>query len=361
MNTSRAPSRSSRSSGRGFTLLETVLSISIGMLILAAALSLFIVMQRAQQAVFNRADANSEIARIQRTMQRTFSNLMVLPAQSVDNQTGDNQTGDNGADDAALAETEAADLAEPDATHDEPPPPPSDPGPRLALTIDPRFPGQNIQRLEVVLSAAPIPADPVHSAQNAWADEALSLDSPNDGTPGLRGAFILTEPVRSLDTALAASGTLEPPSLINTSRLEATTLGTGWTLWWIPQHGDRVQVATGLRKLNWIVARSENGIIERLHEYEATITTDLPDFMEVEIETTTGIKTSLMFEISWSIGEEPETPDDNAADPANDEGTDEGDQPAGTGTTNRRPQIPGGGAMPATPRLAPSRSGGGNA
>ncbi len=107
MNTSPSPSRSSRSSCRGFTLLETVLSISIGMLILAAALSLFVVMQRAQLAVFNRADANTEIARIHRTMQRTFSSLMVLPAQSVDNQSVD-----SGADDSALADTPGPALRE---------------------------------------------------------------------------------------------------------------------------------------------------------------------------------------------------------------------------------------------------------
>ncbi len=277
----------------GFTLLEVVLAVTLGSLILAGALSLLIVVQRAQQSVFARADANSEIARTHRTMQRTFTSLMLLPTPPA-NPAGRSR-------DSAAADTSAAEAADPDAEPegadleaDEEPPP----LPRLRLAPDPRFPQQGVQRLDVVLSSPPVPADPTRTAADAWAAEILALDEQDDGSAGLRGAFVLTAPG---STPLVLRDESEPDT-------------TGWTLWWLPSPGTPVQIASGLRQLTWTAARSEEGVIERLTEYTATYAADLPDFMEVELEMASGVRSSMMFEVQWSIGDlpEPEEPDDPA-------------------------------------------------
>ncbi len=320
---------------KGFTLLETVLAITLGSLVLAAALSMLVVVQRAQSAVFNRADSNSEIARVHRTMQRTFSSLMVLPTPPAGAAPAGGPTEGDAPQGAGPGQP-----GDPDSPDDLEAPPPE---PRLVLSPDPRFPGRDLQRLEVVLSSPPIPTDPTRAAENAWADEVYELDRPADDTAGLRGAFVLAEP--ALDESVL-------------------TRSSGWTLWWIPREGERVQVAKNLRRLNWVVARSEEGIVERLSEYIATYTADLPDFIEVEIETTTGVRSSMMFEIAWSVGEEPELDPQTPANPG--EGADNqpngggvGLQPGGPARSGAGGATGAGGAGGDAMTLTPPRSGSG--
>lgn len=293
-------------SSRGFTLLETVMAAALGMLVLAGALSMFVVMQQAQEAVLTRAESSNEIARIHRTMQRTFSTLMMLDRMPAPGEApGDeNAEGENGEDDPGLTDVPADGLE-----LEEPPP-----VPRLVLEPDPRFPGQDIQRLEIVLASQPIPLDTARdSVQNiaqstwaaqSWAAETLALDAPPDDGPGIRGSFLLIENART------ATDIRDP----------------GWSLWWSPVVGDRVQVATGLRRLRWTLARTGETGLTQHEQYSATLAMDLPAYAEVELEMVNGQYANLMFEIAWSTGEEPS---DEAETPG--EGGLEGDGASGVG------------------------------
>ena len=163
---------------------------------------------------------------------------------------------------------------------------------------------------------------------------------------------------------------LEPQPMLPAARQPPD----GWTLWWRPVYGqeywarqnrqlfdidsmpalleEAVPLIRGVKTMRVAAFAAEENpedpeaplIVERWPEYESTTTAQLPGYMELEIETTSGSFASWVLELGWSIAEETLT--DDPAD-----GSDGGTNENGTPPTND------GGAAPGTTIPQPDAGG----
>jgi len=345
---------------RGFTLLETVLASVIGSLVLVAAFTLFIGMSRAEQTMSRASRQMEELALTQQVFRRSFMEMVLAPTSSVTDAIEEAEA------DGEVTEAELAAM----------------PRPRLILEFDdaasvstmmlyasldgvrladPAGYGYGPQRLEVVLPDKPVP-ESMRLFPAAWSSapqddlvrafDPSGVEMPQEES-GLRGCFEL-RPDGARERVmegygLSPSAGLEPRPLTPAARKPPE----GWTLWWRPVYGEEyearqngraydvdlkpsllaeaVPLIRGIKVIRWTAFAAEDDpddpdapvITERWPEYSGTTVEDIPGYLEVELETTSGTYANWMFEMGWSLAEEAVEDE-----PADDQGED-GDQPDG--------------------------------
>jgi hypothetical protein len=200
---------------------------------------------------------------------------------------------------------------------------------------DPEWMGERAQRLEVVLSAEPIPAaqgapGAVESSLSGVPDPRLaSIFSVRDTGVRVRGVFELWP-----DGAVPGSPAWAPAS--RTARDADLRDRGGMTLWWrrleaagrsdTPAHeGAPVRLASGLTRCRWRAFHSG-----QLHaEHWAASALDLPAYVTLDVATVSGVTAGWMFEVGFDVApDESDVP----AGGADDAGGAEGDGPDGGGS-----------------------------
>ena len=282
---------------RAFTILEITLAITMGMIVLSAALSLLASLDRTDARLDVRHQQRLELTRARSTMQRAMTSLVM--DDSPQNQ------------DAPI----------------QPPPrlvlgPSQSPGAQRlfdrarSMGVDLGLP----QRLELVVKHSPSPAHSMLSVVHATDDEidSMRLELGGDGLTH-RGAFELWPD----DTR---------PGTRQAEQAWADT--AGMTLWWIPTLDDgfeldpsaeipgAVPLISGLISCRWQALRHQ----KRQSEYSATYVIDLPGFVEFEARTNAGLQVNWMFEIMWTEG-----PEVSEADLDDDEELLDGQEGGGSG------------------------------
>lgn len=330
-----------RTGAPGFTLLETVLATVIGSLVLAAAMSLFIAMSRAEQTMARASRHMEELATSQQVLRRSFMTMVLAGQDSVARQMSEFEQ------DGELSEDEITQLPRPRLLLE------FDAAPSVALMRtnalldgvslrDPAGYGMGPQRLEITLPDKPVP-ESMRLFPSAWtssptddlvrAFDPSGVERPENET-GVRGCFELRpdgarERLMEGYGLVPASG-LEPVPLIPAARKPPE----GWTLWWRPVYGreyearqqgaaydidrhpellaEAVPLIRGVRAMRWYAFAAEENpddadapvIVERWPEYACTTVEDLPGYMEVEIDTTSGTYVTWAFELGWSLADE---------------------------------------------------------
>lgn len=328
----RVPSR------RGFTLVETVLSVVIGGLVLLGCVSVFMAAARTEKAYAQRFERTSELWTTQLAVRRTFLSLLM------DGDTSATPIGSG-------VESEADALR-----------------PRIILEPDlgaPEGPGgTRPQRLEVTVARSPVPTI-LGSQVGTWlveADRESSLDfaSTDLSSGAIRGVYEL-RPSGTREAIMMNLGLTQRDQRLF-DRMQ-TDPPPGWTLWWRPilstelaeleagmtPRGDlsgdadsvRVRLAgaiavlRGVDTLRWTVFKAD----ERIEAYAGGSIVDLPAFTELEVLLINGQYGNWMFEIGWETGDDPTGGSD---DDSGDDIADDADDPNGGGA---RPggERPGGG------------------
>lgn len=272
---------------RGFTLLELVSATAIAGLILSVCLGLFSAAETSDARMQARFDHAAALASTRAIVARSMDTLLT---------SGEPQAG-------AAANA----------------PRRGEPPPRVILEPDPPAlrsarsaglaAGTPPQRLELVLSARPVPAGFNPAARpGTLRERARALREPPGTGPG---------------GATRCAFELRPDAF--TPGLEVRDgSGAGWTLWWrplpAPEHRggpptdpasdpDAIPLISGLTTCRWTVFVNR----ERRQELSATRWIDLPAYMELEVATTSGLTGNWVFEVGWRSG--PETEEQAAESP----------------------------------------------
>lgn len=341
----------------GFTLLETILAVTIGFVVLMGATGVFFLINHTERVAANRSAQMQEQAIAQQVLRRALMSIVVI-------------------DDANMPEP--ADPEDPDS---EPEPWPEDLRPRLIVDWDTsptlnmmvqaaradgaelQSPfGENMapQRIELVVASRPIPS--VMVAPSAWAvarpEDELSMftemvvpNAPQEG--GLRGVLEL-RPDGARERLLLGRG-VAPESLMLAADPRLTTSPEpirGWTLWWremspdefwARQRGeawdpdarpdlliDAVPLMRGLKVARWAIIQGDGQkppTKQRYFQSETTAYSEVPGYIELEMRTDDNQYVRWVFELGWLMADEfvdaPAPEDDAEGDDA------EGDAPAG--------------------------------
>lgn len=356
-------------------MIEMMLAIAIGAIVISIALSMFAAIDRAQTRYERRFEASLGLGRIRFAASRAMEQLLVAdserPAELDEPENLEQLLLDGGA--SLGGGDRPRFILEPDPAL-----------PLMEYQPDPKTPVELIQpqRFEVALRSAPVYAlaaggdslalddadaldDLIESmrratprdradadgsgkadgAQDEDADEQDSGDEEADAgdedveetseadlreaplAPGVRGVFELTpdedrkpgEPISwtlwwrvigaSFETG-SLDAALDLGRRANVNRLMGDTIDE-------EDGATRVKLAEGLRTVRW-TARRDGEPMDRL---EVVWWRDLPAYVELETMTLDGRWNKWMFEVSWTQGAEPGTPESGA--PAADDGTDE--------------------------------------
>ncbi len=335
---------------RAFTLLELVLAMALGTVIVGVAWALMVSVDRADRGIEAAGNDALELERARLVMSRMASSILMAP----------------GSDPRKLAskEGEEADKATPRRRNrtgikaDDPLP-----TPRIMLApdlaaggvmtpartvLDPTLLTERMvpagelgtgvipQRLEVVLVDPPVPTtidkfeaarrvlrrnsdrgrrisdavaglEDVEATQDAAAEESAE---PDVAVRAFRGIFqFRPEPLTPDETQRLARGEavrsrwhLEWQALMPRGTFAQDSLPPDAIL-----DGPPRIIARDLVYANWIFF--DNG--ERKPMFEGTWGSDLPAYVELEAETSRGVRVNWMFEIGWAFGPEvpPPTPD----------------------------------------------------
>lgn len=363
---------------RGFTLLETALAAVIGAAILFATLGLFGLMERSETVLDRQFHQSRELGTLQIVLRRSLNSMLM---------SEDSQESLEAADQEAQEELGTGEVIEPEE------PAWDDEGnrPRILLEYDmsadlremsllaapiPNDPMGIPQRLEVVLPRSPIPAA-LRLPTQGWLAQGIDLEAEREvyGISGsVRGVFEL-RPDGAREQYLRNMGMTPADG----ERVRDQTQ-RGWTLWWRPIFPDEIakqQLGMPQTSEDFLRAAAEaypvlRGVKRmrilafdnayRKPVYAARTATDLPAFIEVEIETWSGLYGNWMFEVGWLNGPdptigEPEAPEDEAETPddAGGDNDNAGDPGGGNGAGEDN-----GGASQSRSRLRPGSRGGGN-
>jgi prepilin-type N-terminal cleavage/methylation domain-containing protein len=270
---------------RGFTMLETMMASLIGAMVVVVCVGLFGAMDRTDRGTALRFDQTSSLSRVHLVMRRTFASIVMS--------------------DASVRGSAPGRAGEKDAA----PPRPrmlleSDQSPSMQRALSRMGTSGSVQRLEVVLSKAPVPA-----GMDSPRGEALAMAAYEPtiyAGPAVRGVFeVRPDPIGEQAKGWGVPG-LDPRH-------------RGWTLWWRPlPHQDTglagslytldpesdpraVPIASGLVSVKWTAFKER----KRGTAFSATQFQDLPAYMELEVRTTMGLTAHWMFEVDWING--PET------------------------------------------------------
>lgn len=221
------------------------------------------------------------------------------------------------------------------------------------------------QRLEVALSASPVPSTITPAALEA-ARRAASTGTSRDATSSSTSESSRNFGPRSstLDATSSDEGDDPTSSRVIRGALELRPQRTRsrtarpeapeqvlWELWWVPlaprtdpdpeapppsMIGDPFLVASDISYLQYRMFDDR----VRKTSYQAAFMQDIPAYVEVEVETARGLKANWLFEVSWSIGNElppdqtPSSGSDAAAGKGGSTATNsKSGSGAGTGTT----------------------------
>lgn len=286
---------------RGFTIIETVLAASLGAAVVLVCLGIMGAMDRTQEVIARRQTQVEMLSRLHLVMERTFSSLVMAELNTGAVNLGGRTPLETGLQRDGIRGGERM----------------AEPRPRLLLGPDPNASRQGpVQRLEVVVSKAPVPPGWGRSTTAEVMEAQEAFDALQVGMAATRGVFELrpdeATPVHLRDN-------LAPPE------------PGGWTLWWRPlpaqstgEDGDpymlepwedptAVPVVSGLVQCRWLAfkAVSEPGrprVREKQPALESMDFQGLPAYMEMEVRTAGGLTANWMFEIGWLNG--PETLDE---------------------------------------------------
>lgn len=312
-------------SRRGFTLVETILAATLGSMVLLGTVSVFTLAARSERTLAARFDQTEQMARMQVTLRRSMLTLVMK----------ENATGVQ--DDASVS-TGLQELLEPVER------------PRILLVPDEIVNSMielgrtgptgaaSVQRLEVVLSAPPLPNALLGPAAG-WASpvsiDALDFslaDLEGENTGGLRGVFEL-RPDGQRERLMRSVGLDREDWPVP----DAASQIDGWTLWWRPMTleeidhlnaggewlTDEVLTEAGQRRLAG-AAPLLRGITElrwqfyddrqMLESYAGLEMNDLPAYVTLELRTASGLYANWMLEMGWTVGADPnaEEDEDNA-------------------------------------------------
>lgn len=365
-------------SRRAFTLLEVMLASAIGSMVILVGLSLYFVMDRADQAAKRRFETSSDLQRTRLVMQRAFSQfLMSDEPKPRRERPEDANAADSGK--AAAAPPPRRDGRDPNA----PPPPP-----RIILSVPESgvpmaggaagYAAASFQRLELVVFDSPVPTSratgigawtrggraslgvrgrpkPAASAREA-AETPIESDTPTEDMDAAlaeaeqpvrayRGAFqFLPQPLRDGEEPNPAA----PPR---------------YQLWWIPMPPRRpVDDPTGdpardalfranleppyllcsdVLRAGWRLFDDR----ERKTAAQVTWDSELPAYVEFEVETAAGLRAEWMFEVNWAVGPEVRKPKNNKGAGGKGDASKSGDESSGDpkGSPSEVPAPPGGG------------------
>ncbi len=386
---------------RAFTLLELMLAMAIGVVVLGAAFGVFFTVSTTDRRLERRYDEMAEIERTRIVMERTFSTLVVAEGSDpvarekarrdreaadaaaaaekattsgssttgspapAGSPSGTKTTTTSSAANAAAAAKALADAGlDTGAAAEEDAPLPVRAAPRLRLTLDDptRFTdplgytavsSSNFtpQRLEVVLSASPVPVSTdetlaarlAHTArerrerekdyerrkgerEQAAKDAATSgqMPTPDDESPleqptdepvvqAVRGAFELRPVPQAQLNAMSVPEDSKPL----------------WELWWVPLPprfadddaenaeltaiqppdvlqpvGQPYRLASKIEALEWRVFVKN----QRQTTYTLAYTNDIPAYVEMELKTRSGFTANWLFELNWVSGAEVNQP-----------------------------------------------------
>lgn len=324
-----------------FTLLETVLATVIGSLVLVACLSLFVAMSRAEATMARASRHMEELALTQQILRKSMMTMVLAGRDSVERRRNELAEGGELSSEAMVQMPRPRLLLEFDTA-------PSLAAMRTnaildnATLIDPAGYGMGPQRLEIVLPDKPVP-ESMRLFPQAWttattddiirAFDPSGVERPLDEV-GLRGCFELRpdgarERVMEGFGLVPASG-LDPRPMTPAARKPPE----GWTLWWRPVYGEEywarqrgesfdidrlptllaeaVPLVRGIVSLRWTAFAAERVegqpdaplAVQRWPQFAALTVQDVPGYMELEVETTSGTYVSWIFEMGWSLSEE---------------------------------------------------------
>lgn len=306
-------------SARAFTLLEVALASLLGLVVVMASFGVFTAIDRTDAMLRARAAQAGELERLHVVMSRAFLTFVVAerapttparppqdeqrpgqtPAPSPGGRTNPARTPGSpsqpqrDADGSAAASSGQSASVAP-TTREAPAPT----RPRVSLYTDPNLASSAMmrragvqgdvrpQRFEMLLADAPIrdSGAPGTSVVEDDLPAAPELLTPVGRV--VRGAFELR------------------PTETNDGR----EIPGSWSIWWVQADGDgratsSIRVAEGLSYVHWRCFQKR----ERLDTYQAIGSTELPAYIEMDVETTSGLTASWMFEIGWFTGSDPLT------------------------------------------------------
>lgn len=299
----------------GFTMLEVSLAAVIGGLVVLASLGIFTALDRTDLTLKARFDHSMQLSRMQTVMRRTFINLAMSsktpPRQrAAAGRPSNAQGGQPGAS--------GLDTSDPPA-----PPPPPEPA-RVVLSFDDRLgsaemrrldtfgTGPNVpsvwrpQRLEVVLSRPPVPV-PKSIAAGVFPEAGTGEDEFSDAT-----AVTASRLFRGIYELQPTPAGERGPSG------ERPRPFTTWSLWWRPMPPATREEETADGKVREFDLAPPTLIASDLtyarwqffgdrtykHEYSAAYYSELPAYVQLEVQTASGIWSSWMFEVDFQLASE---------------------------------------------------------
>jgi prepilin-type N-terminal cleavage/methylation domain-containing protein len=328
----------------GFTLLELVLAMALGTVIVGVAWALMYSADRADRAIEENGIASAQLERARLATTRMAASVLMAPG------------------------SDPRKLAQPESTDDKPSPRrrnrvginPDDPlpTPRIMLTtdlaaggvmtpqrtgMDPALLGERMvssgafgmgvvpQRLEIVLVDPPVPMtiDKFEAARRVLRRNAERNQRISDAVEGSEDAEALADAAEQEDAepdvavrAFRGVFQFRPEGYTDEeiARLErGEAIRPRWKLEWQPLmprglyaqdseppeavlDGPARVIATDLAYANWIFFHKG----QRTTEFNGTWGGDLPAYLELELETVSGVQVNWMFEVGWAFG--PEVP-----------------------------------------------------
>jgi len=349
----------------GFTLLETVLAAVIGGAIILTSVGLFSLMERTERVLDRQYTQTRQLGTLHQILRRSFNTFLMSPetGSSLQQTTGDGE--------APIGTGEIVEEDEENPAWDG-----QGERPRIILQTDhsndlarsltliappPGDPMGMPQRFEAVLPRSPIPSS-LRLPTQGWL--ASGIDVENDlevyGISGaVRGVFEF-RPNGSREMLLAQAG-----YSVAGGEVQGLDREPGWTMWWRPIFPEEVArlnagepeteadilaaaieaypIIRGIKRARFLAF--DNGY--RLVNYAARTASDLPAYIELEIETWSGIYANWMFEVGWVNGADPTSPSDEPTPDAADTPEGEGvNTPSPGGTPQPQRLTPGGTRSP---------------
>lgn len=395
---------------RGFTMLEVVLAAALGGFVILATLAVFLQIDRTETLLAARTRDSNELANMRLVIQRATSNFVMstdpLPARE---QARQGEAGTNSRfDDSRLKQMLASELA-PRLVLEEDPVLASV-AMRREASADWSGDATRVQRLEVVLSDSPVPqeeSDPfgrvggglgerrkfyvrgdvserregageraggskVEGADKGRREEkdATPQGAPEDARGGTTTEADVA-PVRAIRGAFELRPQpLTPAQAAAFERGEWPEEARAWQMWWVPlrpresglEPAERESpevatdflVASNLRYVEWKMF--DDG--EHKSRMVATWEQQLPAYVEVSVQTVSGIDANWMFEVDWGRGPEvpprPKLPGSPDAKPEDGKGG--GDRGPGQRPDKGGPAAPKPDPSKGARQIAPSRS-----
>ena len=338
---------------RGFTLIETVLAVALGLVVIGTAAMLFGVIERTDRMYDRQSTDVADAFATQQVMRTSFMSLVLLPQSAAQQAEAEAQAAAAAQATETENEQEADELVEAIEEGEE------DFGDRARMILEfdgaptvgtmvavaqaqgstlaspfdrDRYPPQ---RLEMVLSAAPA-ADALRGIEQ-WSIELnpqqLGLSAPPDpqrppDEGGVRGVFEL-RPDHARENLMRGRGLLHATQMREADPLALPPdPARGWTLWWRPIYNEEfearqlgetydidlspellveaIPLMSGLIYGRWtFTATDPEDPTRAIQSYEGQtlIHDEAPAYAQFEFQTTTGIYGSWLFELGWTVTE----------------------------------------------------------